>query len=144
MEDQSAQRNKRRGAGPGPMSRFNNRLDPATFENDVEVDVVVVKAGAELDWSQILPEEQVLVPERIFDRLCRIGAAYELQRLQSLKADQPSRLNRSQTESLIEEVEFVASIVDDPALRHYIQPLLRVAELCLRSGKAYELIIEWP
>jgi len=126
------------------MSRFNDRLEPATFEDDVEVDVVVVKAGAELDWSQIPLEEQDLVPERIFDRLCRMGAAYELQHLQSLKVDQPNRLNRSQTESLIEEVEFVGSIVDDPALRHYIPNLLRIAELCLRSGKPRELIIDWP
>lgn len=126
------------------MSRFDDRLDPATFEDDVEVDVVVVKAGAALDWSQIPLEEQVLLPERIFDRLCRIGAAYELHHLQSLKVDQLNRLNRSQTESLIEEVGFVVSIVDDPALRHYIPILLRMAELCLRSGKPCELLIEWP
>lgn len=87
-------------------SRFADRLETATYGDDPLV-----------GWFSADPPAEVWVPERLVDRLRLLGAAYELHLLPLLPGCEPIDLRRPQVTHLIEEIDWVAALTDDPALR---------------------------
>jgi hypothetical protein len=90
-----------------------------------------------------LPDEEAYIPERIAERLLALGHAYGLHYLSTLDSRRQNRLNADQAAGLVDEVQFVLRVVDDPALHEHLQPLLGFAERCFRSRNT-DLLLEAP
>jgi len=101
------------------------------------------RAGRVVDWRTTLPDDHADIPEGIVERVLALGRAYRLHELSALDGAGQNRLNRQQAASLADEVEFLVRVVDDPALREYVGPLLEFATRCGRSQNT-ELILEAP
>jgi hypothetical protein len=117
-----------------PPGRFRHLIDAATYSDDV-----VVKVGTD--------RSEAWVSEQLLDRLLNLGRAYRLHVL-TLLADMPRHeatwINRQQAEALIEEVEFVASLVDDSAVSELVATLLPLVAEAARHGDGNALVIEGP
>jgi hypothetical protein len=123
--------------------RFADRVAPGTYQNDEAWAVGLVSAGRAVDWASKLPDERTGIPEGIAERLLALGRAYRLHQLSALDGTAQNRLNGQQAGSLADEVAFLARVVDDPALREHIKPLLEFASRCGRSN-SMELLLEAP
>lgn len=113
--------------------RFVDRLDPATYRNDEPWGVALVRAGPQVDWASVLPEEEASLSEGIADRLLALGRAYRLHQLSALDGAEQNRLNSHQAASLVDELQFLLRQLDDPALREHTKPLLEFATRCSRT-----------
>lgn len=85
--------------------RFADRLSVGTYADDPVVGIFESSPGE---------HDAVSLPERLFNRLTAVASAYELHSLPLLGGSDPVTLNRSQCESLLDEVEFVAERLNDP------------------------------
>jgi hypothetical protein len=103
--------------------RFADRLEPATFSDDPPIG-----AGASDDYT-----DWVYLPERLFYRMLDLGRAYDLHILPSLHLYDRNELDRDRTASLIEELEFLADVVNDRALTGAITVLRDAASRAARS-----------
>ena len=123
--------------------RFADRVAPETYQDDEPWAVGLVGAGRAVDWASMLPDEHTGIPEGIAERLLALGRGYRLHQLSALSGTQQNRLTGQQAASLADEVAFLAGVVDDPALREHVKPLLEFATRCGRS-KGMELLLEAP
>jgi hypothetical protein len=89
-----------------PIDRFASRLDPDTYAHDDEVIGVFEMTPGDSD--------ALWLSARLFRRLTLIARAYELHALPLLDDPEPVVLNRSRCESLVDEIEFVGSLLNDP------------------------------
>jgi hypothetical protein len=86
--------------------RFADRLNAATYE--VDDDVVGV---FESDPGEV---GALWLSGRLFRRLAVVAAAYELHTLPMLGGPEPIRLNKTQCQSLLDGLAFVADRLNDP------------------------------
>ena len=122
---------------------FADRLRPETYTDDIEWMVGVVRTGQPVDWASSVPQTQAMLPERIAERLLDLGRAYRLHVLQQLSPSKQNRLNAQQARGLADEICFLLSAIEDPALREHVTVLERLAHECsTRPGT--ELIVEGP
>lgn len=113
-------------------SLFADRLDPATYRDDPLVGV----------YQQDASEADALwIPESIMRRLVRIAEAYELRSLGLVGAAADVTLGRSQCRDLLDEVEFIANLVDDPLLVDLCSTLERCVAAKLGKNQAADLEI---
>lgn len=129
--------------GKGMTERFADRVAPETYQGNEPWAVGLVRAGRAVDWASSLPDEHTGIPEGIAERLLAPGRAYRLHQLSALDGTKQNRLNGQQAASLAEEIAFLARVVDDPALREHVKPLLEFATRCGRSNDM-ELLLEAP
>lgn len=106
---------------------FADRVAPETYRKDEPWGIGSVRAGRVVDWRTTLPDDHADIPEGIVERVLALGRAYRLHELSALDGAGQNRLNRQQAASLADEVEFLVRVVDDPALREYVGPLLEFA-----------------
>ena len=85
--------------------RFADRLDPATYQDD---EVVGVYENTPDD------ADSLWLSERLVQRLALTAAAYELHTLPMLSSADPVQLNQQRCASLLDELAFVAELLDDP------------------------------
>lgn len=111
----------------GVSPKFDDRLDAATYADDVHVGVY------ERDPSE---SDSLWLSERLFARLVLIAKAYELRTLSWLGGADPVRLGRSQCEDLLDEVAFVANRVDDRLLVDLCQAVDAYLSTRLRATPA--------
>jgi hypothetical protein len=115
--------------------RFTDRLDPATYAADEPVG-----AGTSDDYS-----DWVYVPDRLFDRVQHLARAYDLHVLPSLHPHRRNELNHDRITSLIEELEFLVEVVNDPALVAAIAVIRDAALRVLRDPiRSKKFLIEGP
>jgi hypothetical protein len=82
------------------------------------------------------------IPERLWFRLVNLGRAYETHLLPLLSGTtEPQTLNEQQVDTLIDEVEFLVSIVDDGVLSTVATDLL---PLLAQARSIGTLVIEGP
>ena len=89
-------------------------------------------------------EGWVWIPERLFARMQRLADAYQLHMLPGLDPYARNSLGREQVESLLDELEFIARVVDDAALLAQLEQLRAVAMKVPRDPIRTELVIEGP
>lgn len=112
------------------VSGFAGRLTRSAYDDDEPVHVYVPK-GVEL-W----------IPERLWFRLVNLGRAYETHLLPLLAGTAESQtLSGQQVVTLIDEVEFLMTIVDDEALLTVAADLL---PLLVEAKTTGTLLIEAP
>ena len=112
---------------------FGDRFEPSAHDHD-NPDALW------LDGTE--PEAATTVPPFVFGRLTGIGSTYELHYLGSLAYDQQSRLNPTQAEALLDEIDFVLALVNDPLLRSAIDPVRETVTACIRSSPPRDLLID--
>jgi hypothetical protein len=103
---------------------YFDRIDPQTYANDEPIHFWIQEdvAGARDVW----------IPERIWYRIVNVGRAYDLHLLPLSLPNENDHVffNGQQSESLVDELEFVASILEDELVRDAIvklQPFLTEA-----------------
>lgn len=115
---------------------FRERTDLTTFDDDVEIGLLLREAAGTVALEEWLPE-------RLFYRAVYLGRAYELHNLGSLDVLGP--LNHAQAGGLSEEIEFVAALVPgDDALSTALARINRLAAACARSGGRKLLEVDLP
>jgi hypothetical protein len=119
------------------MDRYGDRLEAATYEGDEPVG-----AGPAQDAGKY--EGWIWIPGRLFARMQQIAEAYELHVLPGLGFYDRNVLGREQLESLLEEIEFIGNVVDDPAIHPQLEQLRNVALKVVRAPTRTELVIEGP
>lgn len=119
------------------MDRYGDRLEASTYERDEPVGAGPVQPEGEYaGW--------VWIPGQLFARMQHIAKAYELHVLPRLDFYGRNSLRREQVASLLDEIEFIGHLVDDPALRPQLERLRDVALKVARNPIETELVIEGP
>ena len=98
-----------------PVDRFADRLNPGTYAHDDGVVGVFEVSPTDVD--------ALWISDRLFQRLTYIARAYELHALPLLDDLEPVVLNRPQCEAVVDEIEFVAGLLDDPLIMELAQSL---------------------
>jgi hypothetical protein len=88
-----------------PLDRFADRLNPDTYAHDDDGVAVFEATPDEAD--------ALWLSARLFRRLTFIARGYELHALPLLDSPEPVVLNRPRCEAVVDEIEFVATVLDD-------------------------------
>lgn len=111
---------------------FEDRFDAGRYRDDPTVGVFCEPAGIET-W----------VPERVYRRLLLLGKAYELHYLDFIPGDsEPRYLNSTQAAGLVDELEFLAGVVEDSLLKSAVAEILKVVGVAVRCGEDQALRVE--
>ncbi|HEX9269226.1 MAG TPA: hypothetical protein VF998_05225 [Candidatus Limnocylindria bacterium] len=106
--------------------RYGDRLDAARYRDDEPV-------GAGLLAAKPGYEGWIWIPERLFTRMQLLAAAYELHVLPRLDPLGDNVLDRERAGTLVDELEFLARVVEDPLLLEHLEALRDAALACTRS-----------
>jgi len=119
------------------MDRYRDRTDSSTYQRDEPVGVGPEAGDSNYDgW--------IWIPERLFARMQHIARAYELHVLSRLDPYDRNVLGREQTETLVDEIEFISEILQDEALTGELQRFRGVALHVARQPMRISLIVEGP
>ncbi len=116
-------------------------VDPQTFDGDEPVGICAVPHAAlpgpieELEWRY--------VSERLWNRVLKLGEAYELHFAQVVEPVIDTVLVAEQCESLVQELAFLANMICDPALRHAIGIISAQAQRVTREPE-FRLVLSPP
>ena len=106
--------------------RYVDRMDAERYKHDEPVSAGLLARKPKYDgW--------VSIPERLFVRMKYLADAYELHVLPGLETHGDNVLNRERAETLIEELEYLGTVVNDPLLLPHIAALRDAALECTRS-----------
>lgn len=119
------------------MSRYDDRLDPGTYQDDEPIGV-----GPAHDPESY--EGWVWIPQRLFDRVRLIAAAYGLHVLPGVDMNDRNVLRPEQVQTLLDEIEFIGTLTQDAALLEQLVRLRQIAQVVTRRARPAELIIEGP
>jgi hypothetical protein len=112
--------------------RFADRILADTYAQDEVV---------QLDYGDVT--SAVFVPERLFARAQCVARAYELHLLPVIDICSKTRLNRAQCETLLDEIEFIAMVVNDELLHVHLGRMQTLVSACVAAPQR-ELFIEGP
>ena len=119
------------------MEEYQDRFLVETYSDDEPVCFGIKLHGKDVEWLADMPE-------RLFNRCQSIAHAYSLHLLPNINYYQPTRLSKSQCQTLVEELEFIQSVVKDPLLENYLPGLKESVLRCVRVPFEVEAIIEGP
>lgn len=114
--------------------RFADRFDPDAFGDDPPVGVGVLTDSTE-EWV-------AWIPERLWERALGLGRAYCLHILGLLDGEDRFELNPPQIESLLDELQLLASVVDDELLRSHLESVRRASARVIGDPGLIGLVIE--
>ncbi len=126
------------------MSRFDDRLAVERYSNDEPVMIALVELALPANLVSSKAARFINLPERVIQRLRLIATAYELHYLANIDCASEVRLNRAQTEGLLEELEFVSSTSNDTLLLSHIKSLQAICSECSASPHEQELLFVGP
>ena len=110
------------------MDRFADRFDPKRYADDPPVRVFLIES--------VVADDEFWISERLWRRIVAIASAYELHLLPILGwSDEPRFLNAQQCLGLLDELEFVATQVDDELLDTVIEGIARQARKARGASK---------
>jgi hypothetical protein len=121
------------------MEIYQDRFLGKSYSGDEPVCFGIRQNGSDTQW---LAE----MPENLFVRCQLIARAYSLHLLPSINYNESISLDRTQCQGLIEELEFIQFVVNDPLLETYLRPLKEIVLQCARSPfiNTTFLLIEGP
>lgn len=118
------------------MDRFADRFDSQLYATEEPVGIGLASEHRD-DW--------LYVPEPVFVRLLHLGAAYRLHQLETL-LNRPYvevELNGTQCAGLLDELGFIAAVINDPLLVPVLSDLQTRVVACAQSPDGL-LVIDWP
>jgi hypothetical protein len=102
------------------MRSLGKKLELATYANDK----LFTFRLASKSLSSEQPENIVSVPVPIMYRFYHVGRAYDLHQLKNLQPTGSSSIDFVSIQLLVQELEQVMELIDDPVLHHYSNLLL--------------------
>jgi hypothetical protein len=114
--------------------RFADRFDSDAFVDDPPVGI-----GVQTDSTE---EWLAWIPERLWERVLGLGRAYRLHILGLLDGQERFALNPPQIESLLDELQLLATIVDDDLLRNHLEAVRSAAARVVGDPALVGLVIE--
>lgn len=121
------------------MEILQDRFSAETYADDEPICFVIKRKGAEF-------EKLAEMPERLFARCQHLAQAYSLHLLPSINHYQSTSLDRTQCQTLVEELEFIQFVVNDSLLENYLPRFKEIALECAQSPfiNTTYLVIEGP
>jgi hypothetical protein len=116
---------------------YQDRFLAGTYSDDEPVCFGIRHRGKEVEWLADMPES-------LFNRCQSIGRAYSLHLLPSINYCQPVRLSKAQCQRLVEELEFILSVVNDSLLGEYVPKFKDSVLSFVRLPFEAEAVIEGP
>jgi hypothetical protein len=118
------------------MNSYADRFDQSRYADDPPVRVF------DYDYAD---GSEVWIPERVWRRLVTIGSAYELHYLPMLGGGSEVRTwDAVQAQTIGDELSFVAEVVKDSLLLHWLEALSPIVESAARRGGSPALGVEGP
>ena len=115
---------------------LGKKLELATYQNDKQV---VFAINSQIDLA-VGGESSVSVPLPLMYRYYHIGRAYDLHQLKNLHPTGASSVDFLSMQLLIQELQQVAELIDDPVLHHYSARLVAYL-VSARSDTKSKLLI---
>ena len=97
------------------VDRFSDRLAFGTYSGEPGVGFGLARPDAEPDLDAM-----VMVPEALVARLVAIAAGYRLHHLPMIELNGETRFNHVQRQGVLEELNFIAGVLRDPATAEVI------------------------
>jgi len=97
------------------MRALGKKLELATYANDK----LFIFRLASKSMTTEHPEEIVTVPIPIMYRYYHVGRAYDLHQLKNLRPTGDTSIDFISIQLLIQELEQISELIDDPVLHHY-------------------------
>ncbi|HEY8562081.1 MAG TPA: hypothetical protein VIL74_17035 [Pyrinomonadaceae bacterium] len=121
------------------MKIFRDRFSAETYADDEPICFGIKRNGAEF-------ENSAEMPERLFVRCQCLAQAYSLHLLSSINYYETTSLDRTQCQTLVEELEFIQFVVNDPLLESHLPRFKEIALQCAQSPflNTTYLVIEGP
>jgi hypothetical protein len=121
----------------GDMADYSDRFVASTYSDDEPVLFSVTAENRNDRFS-------VSMPESLFARAIKLGAAYNLHLLPTLEVYGETSLVKAQCATLLQEVRFVVEIVNDSLLRQHLSELISALERCAHAPGLSGMLIEGP
>lgn len=106
------------------MDKYNRLFDLKGYLEEAEVCFSINKD---------IEDNAFYIPESICSRIICIGNAYNLHYVPMIDIYGDINLNKTQVYSLIDELVFIKSIVNDQIIEHFAPPLIILLEKITRS-----------
>jgi hypothetical protein len=119
------------------MEEYQDRFLAETYSDDEPVCFGIKQRGKDVEWLADMPES-------LFHRCQSLARAYSLHLLPSINYYQRTRLSKAQCHRLVEELEFIQSVVKDSLLEKYLTEFKACILRCARLPFDVEAIIEGP
>lgn len=117
------------------LSTLDKMVDINRYDND-GVCINFVKSN-----ENNLYENNYQMNELIFERIHFLGVAYNLSSIKWWDEYSTVRLNQSQVKILIEDLNFVKSVVNDPVVHSVIHQLMLLLEDIVNCDEKYDILI---
>ena len=106
------------------MDKYNRLFDLSRYKDEADVCFSI---------NGDLEDNAYYLPESLCSRIIYLGKAYELHYLQLIDIYGDVKLNKTQIYSLIEELFFIQSVVNDTIIDHFVPSLIELLEKITRS-----------
>jgi hypothetical protein len=105
------------------VNRFSDRLAFKTYSEEDGVGFGLARPDAEPDLDAM-----VMIPETLVARLVGVAAAFQLHHLPMIDVHAETRFNGLQRQGLLEELDFIAGVLRDPAAAEAVGRIRQLAE----------------
>jgi hypothetical protein len=116
---------------------FADRFSPATYAADEPVCLTLSTSSRSVRCS-------VELPESLFSRAQSIACAYNLHLLPVIEIHAETSLNKAQCVTLLEEVRFIATVVNDELLVEHLRNIESLLSVGVESVGPAAVLIEGP
>jgi hypothetical protein len=113
---------------------FTDRVVPATYRDEEPVGFGVAGTA---------PDTWVFIPESIARRLVKLGEAYALHQLPRIELSSEVQFNSVQCQGLLGELQFIATVVDDQAVREALGSLAPLVNR-VATTRSDQLVVSGP
>ena len=120
------------------MGRFEDRMRPATYADDVECEIRLEPDPRDERQSV----RSSWISERLLARIRFLALAYELPLLGRIPATGATAYPGTQMESLEDELEFIGTIVEDALLFDALKPVTEFIARIKKEARGGSLTIE--
>ncbi|WP_227940091.1 hypothetical protein [Alkalihalobacillus deserti] len=101
------------------MDKYNRLFDLSRYKDETDVCFSI---------NGDLEDNAYYLSESLCSRIIYLGKAYELHYLQLIDIYGDVKLNKTQVYSLIEELFFIQSVVNDTIIDHFVPSLIELLE----------------
>ena len=118
-------------------TNYADRFSAATYADDEPVCLT-------LSTSSRSERQTVELPEGLFARAQSIARAYNLHLLPAIEIYAETSLNKSQCETLLEEIRFIGSVIHDDLLVDHLRRIEQMLSAGVDSAGPAAVLIEGP
>ncbi|ADV68722.1 hypothetical protein [Deinococcus maricopensis] len=118
----------------------------ATYADGLQAAVALIDGRLHPDSARFTWEDAPVftywVPEALLERLGLLARAYDLRVLSRINREEQLRIPRQQSRQVLDELAFLASFIEDPALAPVMACIQKVAHRTLTAPYPHWLLLE--